>query len=110
MLIYKLFLDELVTLREVYAPYCARQSQVADVLSQIVTEVALIEEKISQSRRDGKTQAFNLNSLLIKPVQRVTKYPLLLEQVNGYSIYNISYWGLCIVTTFRRFEISMMLN
>ena len=89
MLIYKLFLDELVTLREVYAPYCARQSQVADVLSQIVTEVALIEEKISQSRRDGKTQAFNLNSLLIKPVQRVTKYPLLLEQVIWYSLYRI---------------------
>lgn len=81
MLIYKLFLDQLVSLREGYAPYCARQSQVASVLCQIPTEVALIEEKISQSRRDGKTQAFNLNSLLIKPVQRVTKYPLLLEQI-----------------------------
>ena len=113
MLIYKLFLDELVTLREVYAPYCARQSQVADVLSQIVTEVALIEEKISQSRRDGKTQAFNLNSLLIKPVQRVTKYPLLLEQVNGYSIYNILYnklLGIMYCNDIRRFEISMLLN
>ena len=40
-----------------------------------------IEEVISTARREGKTQAFNLNSLLIKPVQRVTKYPLLLEQV-----------------------------
>ena len=27
MKLYKLFLDQLMTLREVYAPYCARQSQ-----------------------------------------------------------------------------------
>ena len=53
----------------------------AGAIGQIVTEVGVIEEKIQNSRKEGKTQAFNLNSLLIKPVQRVTKYPLLLEQV-----------------------------
>ena len=55
--------------------------QVAAEIGQIVAEVESIEEKIQISRKEGKTQAFNLNSLLIKPVQRVTKYPLLLEQV-----------------------------
>ena len=36
---------------------------------------------ISAARKEGRTKAFNLNSLLIKPVQRITKYPLLLQQV-----------------------------
>ena len=44
-------------------------------------EIASLEVAISNARKEGKTQAFNLNSLLIKPVQRVTKYPLLLEQI-----------------------------
>ena len=44
-------------------------------------EIASLEMAISNARKEGKTQAFNLNSLLIKPVQRVTKYPLLLEQI-----------------------------
>ena len=44
-------------------------------------EIDKLEVAISNARKEGTTQAFNLNSLLIKPVQRVTKYPLLLEQI-----------------------------
>lgn len=73
------FLEEMVDLRAVYAPYCSRQTEASVKAGQINN--ATTDVIISTARREGRTKAFNLNSLLIKPVQRVTKYPLLLQQV-----------------------------
>jgi hypothetical protein len=36
-----------------------------------------------------KINVFNLEALLIKPVQRILKYPLLLEELKKVSIKNI---------------------
>jgi len=76
----KLFLEEMVpSMGSVYGPYCSRQTEASVKAAQINN--ASTDSIISKARREGRTKAFNLNSLLIKPVQRVTKYPLLLQQV-----------------------------
>jgi hypothetical protein len=51
--------------------------QKAGQINNVTTDVL-----ISKARKEGRTMAFNLNSLLIKPVQRITKYPLILQQVS----------------------------
>lgn len=81
--IAKLFLDEIVDMRNVYGPYCSRQSEATVKAAQLNT--AEIDGMISAARKKGETKAFNMNSLLIKPVQRITRYPLLLGQIAKYA-------------------------
>lgn len=69
-------------LREVYAVYC-RNHDAAVALIEKCQDSANLSEQI-RSCLDlirGETQAWDLQSLLIKPVQRVLKYPLLLERL-----------------------------
>lgn len=79
----KLFLDEIVEMRNVYGPYCSRQGEASVKAAQLNTQE--IDQMISEARRRGETKAFNMNSLLIKPVQRITKYPLLIGQIMKYA-------------------------
>lgn len=79
----KLFLDEIVEMRNVYGPYCSRQTEASVKAAQLNTQE--IDQMISEARRRGETKAFNMNSLLIKPVQRITKYPLLIGQIMKYA-------------------------
>ncbi|WWC72819.1 uncharacterized protein I206_106783 [Kwoniella pini CBS 10737] len=69
-------------IRPLYNFYCARQSPASLRLMELQTDVAhnahLKECWLSIK---GRTHAWNLDSMLIKPVQRITKYPLLFEDL-----------------------------
>ncbi|KAK7084424.1 hypothetical protein SK128_028514 [Halocaridina rubra] len=80
----KVFLDFVEELSQVYKVYCSSYS--VDVLplirkykSEEETSVAL--EKLADELRKYQRHLLDLNSVLIKPVQRILKYPLYLEEL-----------------------------
>ena len=78
----RVFLDNIDTIERVYAYYCARHeaaaARLAD-LSNVPAAAAFLRECDEVARK--YSTSWDLLSLLIKPVQRVLKYPLLLRAI-----------------------------
>uniref|UniRef100_A0AAZ3PUB9 Dynamin-binding protein n=1 Tax=Oncorhynchus tshawytscha TaxID=74940 RepID=A0AAZ3PUB9_ONCTS len=84
----KVFLDFKVELEEVYKIYCQNHDDAISLLEMyekdesIQRHVLECLERLRAVYRDwGKTNYINLGSFLIKPVQRVMRYPLLLMEL-----------------------------
>ncbi|KAJ3208223.1 hypothetical protein HK099_000103 [Clydaea vesicula] len=84
-LIGKLFNEMFDEIQETFCEYCKNSEQSLQKVSEISSPEAPdnVKEylKTCQLKLHGKTFAWDLPSLLIKPVQRVLKYPLLLKQL-----------------------------
>uniref|UniRef100_A0A671X0Y1 Dynamin-binding protein n=1 Tax=Sparus aurata TaxID=8175 RepID=A0A671X0Y1_SPAAU len=86
----KVFLDFKAELEEVYKIYCQNHDDAISLLESyekdehIQRHVLECLEKLRAIYREwGKTNYINLGSFLIKPVQRVMRYPLLLMELLG---------------------------
>ncbi|XP_062298040.1 dynamin-binding protein isoform X1 [Scomber scombrus] len=86
----KVFLDFKVELEEVYKIYCQNHDDAISLLESyekdenIQRHVLECLERLRAIYREwGKTNYINLGSFLIKPVQRVMRYPLLLMELLG---------------------------
>ncbi|KAL4613002.1 dynamin-binding protein isoform X1 [Arapaima gigas] len=84
----KVFLDYKAELEEVYKMYCQNHDDAITLLEgyekdeNIQKHILECLEKLSgTSLHRGKTNYINLGSFLIKPVQRVMRYPLLLTEL-----------------------------
>ncbi|XP_067100752.1 dynamin-binding protein isoform X1 [Osmerus mordax] len=84
----KVFLDSKTELEEVYKIYCQNHDDAISLLEtyekdeNIQRHVLECLEKLRAIYREwGKTNYINLGSFLIKPVQRVMRYPLLLMEL-----------------------------
>ncbi|XP_031417567.1 dynamin-binding protein isoform X3 [Clupea harengus] len=84
----KVFLDFKVELEEVYKIYCQNHDDAISLLEsyekdEIIHKHVLecLEKLRAVYREWGKTNYINLGSFLIKPVQRVMRYPLLLMEL-----------------------------
>ncbi|XP_064177299.1 dynamin-binding protein isoform X2 [Anguilla rostrata] len=84
----KVFLDYKAELEEVYKIYCQNHDDAISLLEGYERDEAIQKhileclEKLRAIYRDwGKTNYINLGSFLIKPVQRVMRYPLLLMEL-----------------------------
>ncbi|CAG8803763.1 12034_t:CDS:2, partial [Racocetra fulgida] len=66
-------------LEKVYGEYCKRHEAAVQKLREFDTDDNV--QGFLQSQCDGRTTCWDITSLLIKPVQRVLKYPLLLQQI-----------------------------
>ncbi|KAJ3285420.1 hypothetical protein HDU79_007342 [Rhizoclosmatium sp. JEL0117] len=79
------FLDMAPTIEETYSQYCknneTQMTRLFDYTSPHASEVVQSFFKECQSQLAGRTNAWDLSSLIIKPVQRVLKYPLLLSSL-----------------------------
>jgi hypothetical protein len=74
--------DQIPRLRPVYLYYCSRQQSASNRLLELLTDTstaAHLNDCWAQIK--SQTHAWNLDSMLIKPVQRITKYPLLFEDL-----------------------------
>jgi hypothetical protein len=73
-------------LSTVYTEYCKNHEAALQKMNELTTDPE-IPEKVktfltnAQASLKGKTGAWDLGSLLIKPVQRILKYPLLIKQL-----------------------------
>uniref|UniRef100_A0A8C9SBP6 Dynamin-binding protein n=1 Tax=Scleropages formosus TaxID=113540 RepID=A0A8C9SBP6_SCLFO len=84
----KVFLDHKAELEEVYKIYCQNHDDAITLLEgyekdeNIQKHILECLEKLRALYREwGKTNYINLGSFLIKPVQRVMRYPLLLTEL-----------------------------
>ncbi|WFD34939.1 glucan 1,3-beta-glucosidase [Malassezia cuniculi] len=78
----RVFLDNIDTIERVYTLYCARHEAAAARLADLSSTpgaAAFLRECDEIARK--QSTAWDLLSLLIKPVQRILKYPLLLHAI-----------------------------
>ncbi|KAJ3253527.1 hypothetical protein HK103_000496 [Boothiomyces macroporosus] len=78
------FVDNIPLIESTYTSYCQNFSsalEVAEGLTSSTSSKITTFIKQSNKKLHGKTTSWDLNSLLIKPVQRVLKYPLLLKRL-----------------------------
>ncbi|GMK56744.1 hypothetical protein CspeluHIS016_0305840 [Cutaneotrichosporon spelunceum] len=76
------FLKALPGLRPLYTYYCSRQAQARARLQELQNDPSYSAHlNECWDKVKAHTHAWNLDSMLIKPVQRVTKYPLLFEDL-----------------------------
>ncbi|CDZ97229.1 RhoGEF GTPase [Phaffia rhodozyma] len=71
---------------DVYVPYCVNQSTAASILQSLRRKNLKLEE-ILQSLRTNEPalRGLDLSSFLLIPMQRITRYPLLLKQILHYT-------------------------
>ncbi|KAG0211934.1 hypothetical protein BGX33_003960 [Mortierella sp. NVP41] len=80
------FLQMISRIRRVYSEYCKRQEASAQHLQDLDSRKDLKPFfDACMEKCKGKTTGWDLASLLIKPVQRVLKYPLLINQIHALT-------------------------
>ncbi|KAF9926697.1 hypothetical protein FBU30_003773 [Linnemannia zychae] len=80
------FLQMISRIRRVYSEYCKRQEASAQHLQELEARADLrLFWDVCTEKCRGKTTGWDLASLLIKPVQRVLKYPLLINQIHALT-------------------------
>ncbi len=74
---------QLPRLTQIYGAYCTSHAASMQRLQDLLASSALTENFIKETMVEARhfTNAWDLASLLIKPVQRVMKYPLLMQQI-----------------------------
>ncbi|OBZ83502.1 Dynamin-binding protein [Choanephora cucurbitarum] len=71
------------TMEQVYTEFCIKHQDSLQRLHVMIHTQPLIHRFIKQSNKQlsGRTTCWDLESLLIKPVQRILKYPLLIKEL-----------------------------
>ncbi|SPO30796.1 uncharacterized protein UTRI_05592_B [Ustilago trichophora] len=79
------FLKLMPRIEQVYSAYCSRHEASMAKLQELLSTQPKVTAFISECTQAARayTNAWDLSSLLIKPVQRVLKYPLLLSEILG---------------------------
>lgn len=67
-----------------YLKYCANQSSARRLLNRLRTEAA-VQKALALYESDPKLKKLGLSDLLVKPMHRITRYPLLLKRLLSYT-------------------------
>ncbi|GAA6047316.1 hypothetical protein JCM3770_001883 [Rhodotorula araucariae] len=76
----EIFVDLIPRIQQVYSTYCVRHHRAILRLQELEPTLRTYFSEC-KTLSHGRTNAWDLASLLIKPVQRCLKYPLLLDQI-----------------------------
>ncbi|GAA5887492.1 hypothetical protein JCM6882_001427 [Rhodosporidiobolus microsporus] len=76
----EVFVEMIPRIQQVYSTYCARHHRAILRLQELEESLRTYFSEC-KTLSHGRTNAWDLASLLIKPVQRCLKYPLLLDQI-----------------------------
>ncbi|CEP14557.1 hypothetical protein [Parasitella parasitica] len=70
-------------MEQIYGDYCKRHEDAVSKIQELAFQSSSIQAFFTKckERIQGRTMCWDLPSLLIKPVQRVLKYPLLLREI-----------------------------
>ncbi|GAA5850043.1 hypothetical protein JCM8547_000991 [Rhodosporidiobolus lusitaniae] len=80
----EVFVEMIPRIQQVYSTYCARHHRAILRLQELEPTLRTYFSEC-KTLSHGRTNAWDLASLLIKPVQRCLKYPLLLDQILGMT-------------------------
>ncbi|ORZ29742.1 hypothetical protein BCR44DRAFT_1447970 [Catenaria anguillulae PL171] len=64
-----------------YLPFCASQKAAIETLTKLIKDNAMFSQFLSQRQADPRCRSLDLGSYLLKPMQRLTRYPLLIKQI-----------------------------
>ncbi|CAH8645547.1 unnamed protein product [Heterobilharzia americana] len=78
---------------KIYCLYCIRQRVAGETLQQCLSSNYRLNQLVKVFEKNTKTKGLPLSSYLLKPVQRVTKYKLIVEKIvtnadSSYPSYN----------------------
>ncbi|KAI8391115.1 uncharacterized protein BYT42DRAFT_555674 [Radiomyces spectabilis] len=80
--IARVFMLLMARMDEIYSEYCKRHDDVVAKLQELQNKPHVAQFlDACKAQMKGRTMSWDLASLLIKPVQRVLKYPLLLKEI-----------------------------
>ncbi|RKP14873.1 Dbl homology domain-containing protein [Piptocephalis cylindrospora] len=68
-----------------YVRYCAHQRQGSTRLTQLMERAPALREMLKKLHSDARCRNLRLTSFLLAPMQRLTRYALLLEQMIRYT-------------------------
>ncbi|KAJ3129212.1 cytochrome c oxidase subunit 1 [Nowakowskiella sp. JEL0407] len=71
-----------------YTQYCSNHSSSLNKMQQLASGNKQIRQYLDEIYKTDVTRGLNLASFLIKPVQRICKYPLLLKEIMKYTDEN----------------------
>ncbi|KAG9017136.1 hypothetical protein FRB90_001611 [Tulasnella sp. 427] len=69
----------------VYTPYCVNQSTATRILQTIRASNPDVASRLQKLKDDPICRSLDLSSYLLIPMQRITRYPLLLRQILNYT-------------------------
>ncbi|KAN0063587.1 hypothetical protein ACQY0O_004035 [Thecaphora frezii] len=78
-------LDRHMADMKVYLPYCVNQSASASILHSERRRSAQIDAHLHHLRLHPASRGLDLSSFLLLPMQRITRYPLLISQILRYT-------------------------
>ncbi|KAJ3417124.1 Intersectin 1 (SH3 domain protein) [Chytridiales sp. JEL 0842] len=73
---------------DVYKTYCGNQLAASKLLQKKRQESERLQEFLKNCQRNPKCRALDLSSFLLQPMQRITRYTLILKQVLHYTPMN----------------------
>lgn len=68
-----------------YVRFCSCQLSAATYLQQLTEKLPEFVEVAQTCQQDPRTKGMPLSSFLIKPMQRITKYPLIINKILEYT-------------------------
>eukprot|EP01102_Stenamoeba_stenopodia_P012907 TRINITY_DN4117_c0_g1_i1.p1 TRINITY_DN4117_c0_g1~~TRINITY_DN4117_c0_g1_i1.p1 ORF type:complete len:830 (+),score=183.45 TRINITY_DN4117_c0_g1_i1:181-2670(+) len=71
---------EIPFMRDAYIEYCSRQSEALDVLRHI-RKKSIVASFLEKLRTNPVCHSLDIESFLIKPMQRICRYPLLMKEL-----------------------------
>lgn len=69
---------------KMYSAYCANQEKATEVIEKLKTNIGFMKV-INDCQSDPRAKGQNLSSYIIKPVQRICKYPLLFRELISHT-------------------------
>ena len=67
-----------------YIRFCSRQLNAAALIQRRHENVPEFRALLKKCQTNPKVKGMPLTSFLLKPMQRITKYPLMIKKVNSY--------------------------
>lgn len=64
-----------------YITFCGKQLDSANLLQKLTEESTAFKDFVKKCQNHVATKGMPLSSFLIKPMQRITKYPLLISKI-----------------------------
>lgn len=64
-----------------YVTFCSKQLDSAALLQKLTETSVAFRDVVRRCQNNVKTKGMPLSSFLIKPMQRITKYPLLISKI-----------------------------
>lgn len=68
-----------------YIRFCSKQLYAASLLQHLLETSQAFQSEVKKCQLNPRTKGMPLSSFLIKPMQRITKYPLFISKILKYT-------------------------